>query len=320
MRRAFTLIELLVVIAIIAILAAILFPVFAQAKEAAKKATALSNTKQTGTAMAIYTADSDDVFSGAYSVDPVTGAMTMSFPTYRLPAVPAGWGVNAPFAAGDAAHWANAVFPYMKNYDLMNSYSTKIYSAGFNYASAPANLPVISLSMNGLMSNWSATAVASPSKAPLFVWGNGLEGYRGYAYTNPILRCVGTNPNPCKFNPGGPAQAGSTFGAGSRQDVYEFTFDASNDTTRVHGDGWVVAHADTSAKFYKQPESGTNTGNYTQPGYIYVKGGGVPAGNLDVPLRCRFGATGFRYMSYFRPDSEYNYAFGSVGMAVDCQR
>src|SRR5215217_67863 len=60
MKRAFTLIELLVVIAIIAILAAILFPVFAQAKEAAKKTATLSNAKQLGTAMLIYESDYDD--------------------------------------------------------------------------------------------------------------------------------------------------------------------------------------------------------------------------------------------------------------------
>ena len=60
--KAFTLIELLVVIAIIAILAAILFPVFAQAKEAAKKTQAISNFKQTGIAMAMYTGDADGTF------------------------------------------------------------------------------------------------------------------------------------------------------------------------------------------------------------------------------------------------------------------
>ena len=62
MKRAFTLIELLVVIAIIAILAAILFPVFAQAKLAAKKTTTLSNIKQVGTATIIYATDYDDVY------------------------------------------------------------------------------------------------------------------------------------------------------------------------------------------------------------------------------------------------------------------
>ena len=61
MKRAFTLIELLVVIAIIAILAAILFPVFAQAKAAAKGSVCLSNTKQIGLAMTMYENDADDM-------------------------------------------------------------------------------------------------------------------------------------------------------------------------------------------------------------------------------------------------------------------
>ncbi|MGV3616432.1 MAG: prepilin-type N-terminal cleavage/methylation domain-containing protein [Fimbriimonas sp.] len=62
MRKAFTLIELLVVIAIIAILAAILFPVFAQAKAAAKKTQALSNVKQLATGYILYINDTDGVF------------------------------------------------------------------------------------------------------------------------------------------------------------------------------------------------------------------------------------------------------------------
>src|SRR5580658_2804899 len=60
--KGFTLIELLVVIAIIAILAAILFPVFAQAKDAAKKTSGLSNVQQIDTAYVMYSTDYDDAY------------------------------------------------------------------------------------------------------------------------------------------------------------------------------------------------------------------------------------------------------------------
>ncbi|MGV3614012.1 MAG: type II secretion system protein [Fimbriimonas sp.] len=75
-RRAFTLIELLVVIAIVALLAAILFPVFAQAKAAAKKDQALSNVRQVGVALHLYTNDADDHLPPRY--------FTTDFPGYEL--------------------------------------------------------------------------------------------------------------------------------------------------------------------------------------------------------------------------------------------
>ena len=94
MKRAFTLIELLVVIAIIAILAAILFPVFAQAKKAAKKSADLSNMKQIGIGMQIYLNDSDDVL-------PPTN--------HRLEPTPV------------EVHWSWMIMPYVKNEQLFVS-------------------------------------------------------------------------------------------------------------------------------------------------------------------------------------------------------
>ncbi len=91
MRRAFTLIELLVVIAIIAILAAILFPVFAQAKEAAKKTKALAQMKQIGTSLFIYSADSDDNMLPA----------TLRDTTSALPII-----------------WTQGLYPYVKNAEI----------------------------------------------------------------------------------------------------------------------------------------------------------------------------------------------------------
>src|SRR5436305_1411609 len=77
-RRGFTLIELLVVIAIIAILAAILFPVFAQAREKARQAMCLSNLKQIGNGFMMYVQDYDEIFP---PTDYDVGAQRFSWPT-----------------------------------------------------------------------------------------------------------------------------------------------------------------------------------------------------------------------------------------------
>lgn len=130
-NHAFTLIELLVVIAIIAILAAILFPVFAQAKLAAKKASALSSVKQLGTSVMMYMSDYDDVFpqgSGACWWTPIDGGWVYDTQPYvknldilRDPVDPKskigwpGWlkthpnGINISFVANGYVGWDNGI-------------------------------------------------------------------------------------------------------------------------------------------------------------------------------------------------------------------
>lgn len=120
-RKAFTLIELLVVIAIIAILAAILFPVFAQAKMAAKKTQDLSNLKQIGTASMMYFNDYDDVLYGhRWNCDNTgTGKATITCPEYLD-----GNGNLRPEAqfldaeSSKRFYWNYMLYPYTKNYQL----------------------------------------------------------------------------------------------------------------------------------------------------------------------------------------------------------
>jgi len=128
-RGAFTLIELLVVIAIIAILAAILFPVFAQAREQARKTTCLSNTKQISLAVLMYVQDYDE-----------------SFPLEASP----DW-ANDPnaFWTGTMRVWQNDVQPYMKSFPLCicpdaywrNSNPTQSDDSFYDYGLAPNSTP-----------------------------------------------------------------------------------------------------------------------------------------------------------------------------------
>ncbi len=113
MKRAFTLIELLVVIAIIAILAAILFPVFAQAKTAAKKTVAISNQKQISTGMLLYLGDSDDTYPRR------RGCELNSSLNPKLNDGVLRCGGSAGFAHSMTwQSWQKYVMPYVKSVDL----------------------------------------------------------------------------------------------------------------------------------------------------------------------------------------------------------
>jgi len=120
-RRGFTLIELLVVIAVIAILAAILFPVFAQAREKARQTSCLSNVKQMAAAIMMYIQDNDEVFP------PVLGVGPKDVWIYE-------------------ASWMKRIEPYCKNVNIFfcpsSTYRDTNWQSGkgdilFNYSMAP---------------------------------------------------------------------------------------------------------------------------------------------------------------------------------------
>jgi len=95
-KPAFTLIELLVVIAIIAILAAILFPVFAQARERARMSACVSNMRQIGASLMMYVQDYDE-----------------TYPYCRF------HGALGTAASTNVDSWRNAILPYLKNLDVL---------------------------------------------------------------------------------------------------------------------------------------------------------------------------------------------------------
>lgn len=145
-KKGFTLIELLVVIAIIAILAAILFPVFAQAKAAAKKASDLSGIKQIGTGTMIYIADYDDVF-----------------PLLEFASVP--------FVQADSYRWSSVLClgPYIKNTQIyvspMDSAVKPALPTAFvlNPSTRAAQASTSSYMANGISPSWFAPGYFPPA-------------------------------------------------------------------------------------------------------------------------------------------------------------
>ena len=134
MKRAFSLIELLVVIAIIALLAALLFPVFAQAKESAKRTACLSNVKQIGTSTHLYLVDNDGYYfsdrfncggTAANGFKAVSvcdayisnGALSPNAPDQSNLDI-SGGAASSP--ANERQFWVYTLYPYTKNYGLFN--------------------------------------------------------------------------------------------------------------------------------------------------------------------------------------------------------
>ena len=225
-RRGFTLIELLVVIAIIAILAAILFPVFAQAREKARGAVCLSNTKQISLAYAMYNQDYDEGFPATVT-------------ERQAP-------VGVPDTAADRAPYSYKVLlqPYIKSEQLFKCPSAPPYSQ-----SGPGNWFPTDY---GCHLNEAYIAPAATNHAA------------DYAGTGTIdLRDFGFNQATSLASLGYPAQfilcadAGRSDGTPSRGGLYPqpFAFDVPSQSRFLarHNGGGNIAYSDGHSK-WRRPE------------------------------------------------------------------
>ncbi|MBL8065676.1 MAG: prepilin-type N-terminal cleavage/methylation domain-containing protein [Chthonomonadaceae bacterium] len=183
-RRAFTLIELLVVIAIIAILAAILFPVFAQAKESAKKTADVMQFKQMGSAIQIYITDTDDVLPNAFPRNMNTRLFVT--PVKRLEYL------SEELKSLHGSNWANAIIPYIKNLDIYKSPCATVpwYP---NQGNPDGSYKEFTLSyfMNSYLNLWPSTNLEEPSAVPLVWLGTGKAHTPGWSFSYPLIRLAG---------------------------------------------------------------------------------------------------------------------------------
>jgi len=191
-RRAFTLIELLVVIAIIAILAAILFPVFAQAKAAGKKAAAISNTKQITLGALMYIDANDGLLLPRYDADG-----------------------TQPTLPDTANIWTNVVQPYVKNEGIFSDPAAPAQAYGGIWVDNPPADPTKlgrgwpSIGENATMRGWYWTGGGGSGVdlrvttenmyndvARVVMFGSSVNGatasgFRGYLFRNDALNIPG---------------------------------------------------------------------------------------------------------------------------------
>lgn len=175
LKRAFTLIELLVVIAIIAILAAILFPVFAQAKAAAKKTSALSNQKQVGLAVIMYMGDYDDVLPR--NDDCVAGS-SLNGALRNEPFNPTGLGCTTTsptrgfYNRVNHYAWQKWVLPYVKSVPLFEHPGRQKDAANWDASGQLMNGLTINIALTGQLNTY---PTPSATRAFRNSWTGGMQ-------------------------------------------------------------------------------------------------------------------------------------------------
>ncbi|HLV80037.1 MAG TPA: prepilin-type N-terminal cleavage/methylation domain-containing protein [Chthonomonadaceae bacterium] len=246
-RRGFTLIELLVVIAIIAILAAILFPVFAQAREKARSTSCLSNEKQIDTATLMYIQDYDEtMFVGDWCLTAPNGLCS-----------------ELPFPNG--ATWCQTIQPYIKSWPLFrcpsnakNPFgiwnSTGPFSWYYNWMHWPSygfNYNYLNPSPTcdpfpGYPTPAAIASIQEPARTVLFVdtknvGSDSVGYYTSYTAESPAIETV---PDVCGWSNGG-------WGSGAFGDDPNFVTNPTytGDFDPRHSNGGNVAFCDGHSKW-----------------------------------------------------------------------
>ncbi|CAN5688674.1 hypothetical protein BH11ARM2_BH11ARM2_10000 [soil metagenome] len=182
--------------------------------------------------------------------------------------------------------WANTTLPYSKNIDILaapGAPDRNLFDEDFNVPNAKLNM-----AYNGLLHDYSASAVNSPSQLPMLTEAQGNMNVLAYAYSNPYLECDDSS-QPCHYVPSSPTCDGSN---GTYSGM--FTADAS---MWVYGNGQNVVFSDSSAKFRKLGGNINGKTDYRTDFYSAYDAQGKPTGQWQD--------TNFCHALLFQPDFDF---------------
>ena len=241
-RSGFTLIELLVVIAIIAILAAILFPVFAQAREKARQTACLSNMKQIGTAMYTYVIDYDEKWPRSEGCD-TSRPVGLTNPTAL--------GCTGPYGQRyNYYKWQAWLMPYVKNVDVF--FCPSRATDAKNIANWKDDGEIygaygLNIAITGYINNSGGGNGATSYLGNSFVGGGSLAGLRSSA--NAMIIMEFSAPAVPSLYPNNVASGPETIYPYAIREAWDKTFKRDGRLINPHSNGMTIAYADGHAKW-----------------------------------------------------------------------